>query len=121
MNVGFGEAVTSPVFLGVAVGLLAGKLIGITLFSWLAVRSGIATLPSGVGWRHIIGVGCIAGIGFTVSLFITGLAFESNELISNAKIGILVASVIGGVVGWIILSRQRPVEAGGEEQTSSHH
>ncbi|MDA1189419.1 MAG: Na+/H+ antiporter NhaA [Chloroflexi bacterium] len=103
---GVGESVTSPVFLGVVFGLIVGKLVGISLFTWLAVRSGIAALPAGVTWRHIFGVALLGGIGFTVSLFVTGLAFEPGELVNDAKIGILIASVIGGALGWFILSRQ---------------
>jgi NhaA family Na+:H+ antiporter len=99
------DATSSSVTLGIALGLLAGKLLGIVGFSWMAVRLGLGSLPRGVGWRHLAGVGLLAGIGFTVSLFITGLAFEDLELVSEAKIGILGASVVAGAAGYGFLRR----------------
>ena len=75
------------------------------LFSWLAVRSGLAELPEGIGWRHIYGVGWLAGTGFTMSLFISDLAFSDGALVNTAKLGILAASLISGVVGWTQLRR----------------
>ncbi len=95
--------VTHSVALGVIFGLVAGKLIGITLFSWLAVRSGFAALPTGVTGRHIVGVGCLGGIGFTMSLFIAGLAFGETPFLPTAKVGILIGSLIAGTAGWWIL------------------
>ena len=100
---GIADALTSSVALGILAGLMVGKQLGITLFAWLAVRSGISELPGGVNWRHVYGVGWLAGIGFTMSLFITDLAFSEGSLVDAAKLGILVASVIAGVVGWTIL------------------
>src|SRR5919112_1921017 len=99
------EALTSPVALGIVAGLVVGKQLGITLFAWLAVRSGLSELPEGIGWRHVYGAGWLAGIGFTMSLFITDLAFSEDSLVEAAKLGILCASVIAGVVGWTILSK----------------
>lgn len=95
------DTLTNPseVLVGVAAGLVVGKLVGVTLFSWLAVRLGLGKLPEGAGWGHVIGVAGIAGIGFTVSLFITGLAFRSQEFRGQAKIGILLASVIAALGG----------------------
>jgi NhaA family Na+:H+ antiporter len=75
------------------------------LFSWLAVRSGFAGLPEGIGWRHVYGVGWLAGIGFTMSLFISDLAFSDGALVAKAKLGILAASLISGVIGWTLLRR----------------
>ena len=100
---GISEALTSPVAFGIVVGLVVGKQLGITLFAWLAVRSGISELPGDINWRHVYGAGWLAGIGFTMSLFITDLAFSDDSLIEDAKLGILVASLIAGVVGWTIL------------------
>jgi len=100
-----GEALSSPVALGIVAGLVVGKQLGITLFAWLAVRSGFSELPEGIGWRHIYGVGWLAGIGFTMSLFISDLAFSDGSLVEDAKLGILGASLIAGVVGWTILKR----------------
>lgn len=100
----------SDVLVGVAVALVVGKLVGITGMSWLAVRLGLARLPTGVGWRHIAGVGAVAGIGFTVSLFITGLAFDTGTLQDDAKIGILIASISAAIIGATIfvLADRRP-------------
>ena len=100
------DAITSPsaVLGGVAVALVAGKFIGVTLFSWVAVRLGFARLPDDVRWGHVMGVGVVAGIGFTVSLFITGLAFNDVTLQDDAKIGILAASIIAALAGAVILA-----------------
>jgi NhaA family Na+:H+ antiporter len=98
-------SLTHPVTLGVALGLLLGKPAGIFIFSWIAVRLGICDLPSGVGWPQILGAGILAGIGFTMSLFITNLAFRPTELITDAKVGIFAASLLAGVVGYLLLSR----------------
>lgn len=94
-----------PVALGILAGLVIGKPVGVTLASWLAVRSGLATLPDDLNWRHIIGTGFLAGIGFTMSLFIEGLAFGKTPLDAPAKVGILVASGMAGLVGWCLLKR----------------
>jgi Na+:H+ antiporter, NhaA family len=96
-------ALASPVTLGIVLGLVVGKQLGITLFAWLAVRSGVSELPEGIGFRHVYGAGWLAGIGFTMSLFISDLAFSEDSLVETAKLGILVASLIAGVVGWTIL------------------
>jgi Na+:H+ antiporter, NhaA family len=101
-------ATTSRVTLGVMLGLVIGKIVGIGGASALAVRSGLGRLPSGSGWRHVVGLAAVAGIGFTVSLFITDLAFGEGRLAADAKIGILVASVLAGGLGFIILRSRRP-------------
>jgi NhaA family Na+:H+ antiporter len=93
-----------PVGLGVLIGLVLGKQLGITLFSWLAVKSGKAELPKGVGWGALYGAACLGGIGFTMSLFISELAFESQSLVAAAKIGILAASLLAAVWGSIVLA-----------------
>ena len=102
------EALTNPVALGIVAGLVVGKQLGITLFAWIAVKSGISELPRGINWRHVYGAGWLAGIGFTMSLFISDLAFPDSPLVDVAKIGILAASVIAGVVGWLILRTVSP-------------
>ncbi|MEJ2231044.1 MAG: Na+/H+ antiporter NhaA [Nitrospirales bacterium] len=89
--------------MGIMVGLVIGKQVGITVFTWLAVRLGLGKLPEGVTWRQIYGVSWLGGIGFTMSIFITNLAFQDTEIITGAKAGILVASLIAGFVGWTIL------------------
>lgn len=101
-----------PVSLGIALGLVVGKPLGVTLLAWLSVRLGWADLPAGVGWAQVVGVGALAGIGFTMSLFITGLAFAGTAFEDLAKIGILGASLVAGLVGWGLLrvstARPRP-------------
>ncbi|MCA9887004.1 MAG: Na+/H+ antiporter NhaA [Anaerolineae bacterium] len=106
-NVGnLGEALTSTVGLGVILGLVIGKPVGITLASWLAVKFGLARLPSDLRWAHLQGVSILAGIGFTMSLFVTELAFLGNHhLAETAKLGILAASFTAGIIGYGVLSR----------------
>lgn len=101
----FSEALTSLVSLGIIGGLVVGKQIGITFFSWLAVRGGIASLPDRVSWLQIYGVGWLGGIGFTMSLFVAGLAFGNSPLLPVAKLGILISSLIAGIIGWILLKK----------------
>jgi len=101
-----GGAITN----GILLGLVAGKPVGVLLFSFLAIRVGMAELPAGVTWFHILGVGFLAGIGFTMSLFIAGLAFPTAELLNASKIGILGASGTAAVVGTLILLRARSSE-----------
>ncbi len=108
----FFEDLLNPVSLGIVFGLVAGKQIGILLFSFLAVRLRLAELPAGVTWRHIWGVSWLGGIGFTMALFIDGLAFGDSPLLDTAKIGILTASVISGVVGYLILRNTPAAQEG---------
>ncbi|MDX1450376.1 MAG: Na+/H+ antiporter NhaA, partial [Acidimicrobiia bacterium] len=93
------SALTSRVAIGVGLGLVVGKVLGITSFSWLAIRSGIGRMPAGAGWRHMLGVAATAGIGFTVALFITALAFDSPVFTDQAKVGIFAGSLVAGVLG----------------------
>jgi NhaA family Na+:H+ antiporter len=103
---GGAHLLSSPVALGVVFGLVLGKPIGICLATWGAVRSGVARMPSGVSRRMLFGVACLGGIGFTMSLFIAGLAFgPSPDLLTSAKLGTFTASIIAGVVGWLVLRR----------------
>jgi NhaA family Na+:H+ antiporter len=94
------DATTSRIVLGIVLGLVVGKPLGISLGSFVAVRAGIARLPAGVAWRDLVGAAVIAGIGFTVSLFVAELAFVSVELVDTAKIGILAASIVAGAAGY---------------------
>jgi NhaA family Na+:H+ antiporter len=98
-------ALASPIALGIAAGLVLGKLSGIVGASWIAVRTGVAVLPDGVDWRHITGVSLLAGIGFTVSLFITELAFTDAAMIDTAKLAILLTSAVAGAAGFLVLKR----------------
>lgn len=101
------EAVRSPITHGVVIGLVVGKFVGISMFAWLACRLRIATLPSGTTWSGILGVSAIAGIGFTVSIFVSGLAFGEGTNDTNAKLGILAASLIAAGIGYLILTVRR--------------
>lgn len=98
-----GVTMMHPVTLGVILGLLAGKLIGISFFSWLVVKMGWSRLPQGVTMGQIASVSLLAGIGFTMSIFIAGLAFDNAEYLLNAKIGILAASLAAGIIGYVAL------------------
>lgn len=94
----------AKVGVGVGLGLLFGKPIGVFLFTWLAVKTGLGALPTGVRWGHIHGVSWLAGIGFTMALFIANLAFRGHEaLLDGAKLGILGGSAVAGVVGLLVL------------------
>ncbi len=97
---------TSATGLAIILGLVVGKPLGIGVASYIAVRSGLASLPAGTGWGHVIGVGLLGGIGFTVSLFITDLAFAGDDaVIDNAKIAVLSASVLASALGAVVLLR----------------
>lgn len=102
------DAVGAPVTLGVVFGLVVGKTVGVSVFTLLAVRFRLSALPAGAAPRHIVGVAAISGIGFTVSLFITNLAYDSPLLRDEAKIGVLAASVVAGAIGSTILYRSKP-------------
>ncbi|MDQ3658626.1 MAG: Na+/H+ antiporter NhaA [Actinomycetota bacterium] len=104
--------VTGPVTVGVFLGLLLGKPLGVLAFSWLAIKTGMASLPEGVGWWAMTGAGLLAGIGFTMSLFVGGLAFDGGEMLESAKLGILSASVVAAVLGLVLLARASPGERG---------
>ncbi|HET6314389.1 MAG TPA: Na+/H+ antiporter NhaA [Chloroflexia bacterium] len=94
---------TLPVALGILAGLLIGKPLGLFGATWLAVRAGLVTLPQSVTWRHIAGLACLGGIGFTMSLFVATLAFGGDPLLETAKLGILAASLIAGTAGFLLL------------------
>ncbi|MHA2299006.1 MAG: Na+/H+ antiporter NhaA [Candidatus Hodarchaeales archaeon] len=98
----------SPVSLGIIIGLVVGKPLGITTFSYFAVRTGIAEMPKNVNWLQFFGASCLAGIGFTMSLFIASAAFTGATLLAVAKVGILVASILACVMGYILLSVYSP-------------
>lgn len=98
-------ALTSTVALGVSFGLVFGKLIGISGFTVAAVRLGLGRLPPETNWRHVTGLAAVAGIGFTVSLFVTGLAFTDQAFSDFAKVGIFTGSLVAGVLGVTLLTR----------------
>jgi NhaA family Na+:H+ antiporter len=98
--------------LGIIAGLVFGKPIGIWLFSYAAVCLGLSVVPSGLKWINIFGAGLLGGIGFTMSIFITLLAFENSDVINGAKIAILIASFIAGLTGylWLKLTLKTEIE-----------
>lgn len=100
---GMPGSLLSPLGLGIVIGLFVGKTIGVTLFSWLAVKLKWAALPTGAGWKHILGLGMLAGIGFTMSIFIALLSFSEATHVAEAKFAILTASVLSGVLGYVFL------------------
>src|SRR5687768_11066981 len=109
------EALSLSVTSGIVLGLVLGKPIGITLFAWLAVRFGLATLPAQTSWRALHGVSWLGGIGFTMSLFIAGLAFSDANLLDSAKVGILGASLLAGIAGWVMLKGSNEERGGRSE------
>ena len=97
------NALFSPISLGIIIGLFIGKQVGIFAFSFFAVKMKFASLPEGVNWKNLYGAGVLAGIGFTMSLFIAGLAFNDPALIDLSKIGVLAGSLFSGIVGYVFL------------------
>jgi Na+:H+ antiporter, NhaA family len=107
------DAAAASIAVGVAIALLLGKPLGIFVASYLAVKSGVCRLPAGVGWRQVLLVGLIGGIGFTMAIFIASLAFDSPQLLDAAKFGILVASGLAGVAGLLYgwLAIRKPADS----------
>lgn len=110
MNVNVQELFSTNVALGISIGLLGGKVIGIVGITWLLVKLRIAPFPEGMNMRNLFGISFLASIGFTMSLFISSLAFTDEIIITQAKIGIFTASIIGGIVGFFILRTNKPIE-----------
>ena len=104
---GMVEGLVSPMGLGIILGLFVGKTIGVTLFSYVAVKAKLAKLPTGANWKHIIGLGMLAGIGFTMSIFISMLSFADMLHIVEAKFSILCASILSGIVGFLFLKSNK--------------
>ncbi|MEA2115797.1 MAG: Na+/H+ antiporter NhaA [Thermodesulfobacteriota bacterium] len=101
-------AFPSTVSLGIIAGLLVGKQVGIVGFSFLVIRSGLTELPARVSWGQIWGVSLLGGIGFTMSIFISELAFTDEAMIADAKIAIFIASILAGICGYLVLQRSLP-------------
>lgn len=112
-------AVAGPVTYAIVIGLVLGKSVGIYLFTWLAVRSRVTALPQGMNWQNVAGVSLLGGIGFTVSLFIANLSFgETDEVLLNqAKLGVLVGTVLAGVLGYVVLRYVLPKQEGASAGT----
>lgn len=100
------EGLVTSNSLGILAGLLVGKPLGIAVFSLLAIKFGLSRLPVNLSWRHIVGAGFLGGIGFTMSIFITLLAFASPDVVQSSKISILLGSLLAGILGFMILNRQ---------------
>ncbi len=103
-GINFASVVSQPLTIGVTLGLFLGKPLGITLFSILAVKTGVAVLPAEVRWSQILGAGMLGGIGFTMSLFIAGLSLDSPEMLNYSKLGILLGSLLAATAGLVFLS-----------------
>ncbi|HET6565587.1 MAG TPA: Na+/H+ antiporter NhaA [Xanthomonadales bacterium] len=97
----------NPLSLGIILGLVVGKPLGIALATWLVVRVGIAHLPDGISWRILTGAACLCGIGFTMSIFIANAAFSDTATLQLAKLSIIVASVMAAILGWLLLREKR--------------
>lgn len=101
------DAMFNPVSLGIITGLFVGKQIGIFGFSYLAVKLKLSSLPESVNWKNLYGAGILAGIGFTMSLFIAGLAFDNPALLDLSKIGVLTGSLLSGIIGFLFLKSSK--------------
>ena len=99
----FTGSLISPISWGIILGLVFGKPLGITLFSWIAVKSRLADLPANISWLQVFCASWLAGVGFTMALFIASAAFDSPLLLSQAKLGILVASLVAGIIGFVLM------------------
>ena len=105
------QTFTTPVTLGIILGLVIGKLVGVAGATWLAIQSGLARQPQAAGWQHIIGVACLTGVGFTMSLFIGGLALENADKQVLMRIGVMTGSLLAGLTGTLVLlmARAKPL------------
>jgi NhaA family Na+:H+ antiporter len=99
-------SLAEPLPLGILLGLCIGKPLGITLFAWVGSKLKLASLPENVGWVDLLLISILGGIGFTMSLFITNLAFTDGAVIDEAKLGVLIGSLVSGVIGYVFLSRK---------------
>jgi NhaA family Na+:H+ antiporter len=111
VTIGGIDALLSPLPLGVALGLLIGKQVGVFAAIWLAHRTGLAPKPAHLRWTHVYGAALLCGIGFTMSLFIGELAFDNADLVDSAKIGTLAGSAVAGLLGFAVLRLTRPIPA----------
>jgi NhaA family Na+:H+ antiporter len=104
----FTGSLISPISLGIILGLVFGKPLGITLFSWIAVKLRLADLPANISWMQVFCASWLAGVGFTMALFIASAAFDNGLLLSQAKLGILIASLLAGIVGFVLMRAFSP-------------
>jgi len=110
-----GATLTQTYSIGIAVGLIVGKPLGIFLISFLAVKMGLCKLPNDMNWKSVLGVGFLGGIGFTMSIFIALLAFDDLTIINNSKFVILVSSLFAGVIGFLLLKSVLKTEVAEEK------
>ena len=115
-----GGSVIGPLSINIAIALILGKVLGIILFAWIGIKINITDLPADTRWIHIVGLGLLGGIGFTMSMFISSLAYKDAGLLNHAKIGILIGSLVAGVLGYFILKYTlkpgiAPADTGEEE------
>lgn len=101
------EGLTSPLGLGIILGLLIGKPVGILISTFICTKLGLSTLPENATWSHIIGVGFLAGIGFTMSIFVSILSFKDPLFVEEAKLAVLLTSLVAGCIGFILLKTQK--------------
>ena len=106
-GIGIGDLL-QPLTLGIAVGLFLGKQIGVFIATWIGVKSGVARLPENVTWRHVYGVACLTGVGFTMSLFIGSLAFEAADEMNSVRLGVVLGSILSGLFGYVLLKSAAP-------------
>jgi NhaA family Na+:H+ antiporter len=92
-----------PNSIGIIGGLIFGNIVGINIFTFFAVKTNLCSLPSDLNWRHILSISVLAGIGFTMSIFVSMLAFSNDDVVQQSKIAILFASLVAGVVGYVSL------------------
>ena len=102
---------TQPLTLGIIAGLFFGKQAGVLIVTWVGVKSGLAKLPDGVTWRHVYGVACLTGVGFTMSLFIGSLAFGNDDTMNAVRLGVVAGSVLSGLLGFAVLRTAPPRRA----------
>ncbi len=112
VGVDMGEVLSSPAFFGVFFGLLLGKPIGIMLMSCIVIKTKLAPMPENVTWRHLLGASVLGGVGFTMAIFVANLAYSNEAMITLAKCGILAASFMAGVVGFLLLFMQAKHQSG---------
>lgn len=120
LGTNFFSDLINPITLGVVIGLVAGKFFGVLFLSWAMVKTKITRLPQNTTWKHMTGLGLLAGVGFTMSLFITDLAFADSFLIDQAKYGILLASAISGFLGVLVLKSAGRVPVEKRSTVPSH-
>lgn len=108
------QSLMGPVSTGIVAGLLFGKPLGIVAFSLLTVKLKLGSLPLAMKWEHIVGIGLLGGVGFTISIFMSVLAFQDQVLVDQSKLSVMIASFMSGAFGYLYLARVLPVSAGSE-------